>query len=59
MAHLRILVRSWIQLRSTFCLEQHHKKKTFRSEYLEMLRKNEIEFKEEYVFDFIEEGNSW
>jgi len=39
--------------------EQHHKKKSFRLEYLEMLRKNEIEFKEEYVFDFIEDGNNW
>jgi REP element-mobilizing transposase RayT len=37
--------------------EQHHKKKSFRSEYLEILRKNEIEYKEEYIFDFIEEGN--
>ena len=39
--------------------EQHHKKKSFRTEYLEMLNKNEIEFKEEYVFDFIEEVNGW
>lgn len=39
--------------------EQHHKKKSFKLEYLEMLHKNEIEFKEEYVFDFIEEGNTW
>lgn len=32
--------------------EDHHKKKTFREEYLEFLKENEIEFKEEYVFDF-------
>ncbi|MBA3706416.1 MAG: IS200/IS605 family transposase [Bacteroidetes bacterium] len=32
--------------------EEHHKKKTFREEYLEFLKENEIEFKEEYVFDF-------
>ena len=41
--------------------EEHHKKKSFREEYLEILRKNEIDFKEEYVFDFFEdidfEGN--
>lgn len=37
--------------------EQHHRKKSFRIEYLEMLSKNEIEFKEEYVFDFIEDAN--
>lgn len=39
--------------------EQHHKKKSFRTEYLEMLSKNEIAFKEEYVFDFIEDVNGW
>ena len=41
--------------------EEHHKKKSFKEEYLEILRKNEIDFKEEYVFDFFEdidfEGN--
>ncbi len=35
--------------------EQHHKKQSFKSEYLEMLRKNEIAFKDEYVFDFFED----
>jgi putative transposase len=30
--------------------EQYHKKQSFRSEYLEMLCKNEIAFKDEYVF---------
>lgn len=39
--------------------EQHHKKKSFRTEYLEMLSKNEIAFKEEHVFDFIEDVNGW
>lgn len=32
--------------------EEHHRKKTFKTEYLEFLKENEIEFKEEYVFDF-------
>ena len=32
--------------------EEHHKKQPFKEEYLEMLEKNEIEFKEEYVFEF-------
>jgi hypothetical protein len=27
-------------------------KKTFKDEYLEMLKKFEIEYKDEYVFDF-------
>lgn len=32
--------------------EEHHKKKSFRDEYLEILKENEIEYKEEYLFDF-------
>ena len=39
--------------------EQHHKKKSFRVEYIEMLCKNDIVFKDEYVFDFMEDVNSW
>ena len=39
--------------------DTHHKEVSFRSEYLEMLRKNDIEFKEEYVFDFFEDGIGW
>jgi putative transposase len=33
--------------------EEHHRKKTFKDEYLDLLKKFEIEFKEEYVFEFI------
>jgi REP element-mobilizing transposase RayT len=33
--------------------EEHHRKKTFKDEYLELLKKFEIEFQEAYVFDFI------
>jgi REP element-mobilizing transposase RayT len=32
--------------------EQHHKKKTFRDEYLEFLNRFEIPFEEKYLFDF-------
>ena len=39
--------------------EQHHKKKSFKTEYLEMLSKNEIDFKEEYIFNFIVDINGW
>jgi len=39
--------------------EEHHKRKTFREEYLEMLKENEIEYKEEYIFDFFEGTNKW
>jgi REP element-mobilizing transposase RayT len=35
--------------------EKHHKKRTFKDEYLEMLIKYEIEFKNEYVFEWIED----
>lgn len=31
---------------------EHHKKRTFREEYLEMLQKFEVEYKEEYLFEF-------
>ncbi|MFK7077938.1 IS200/IS605 family transposase [Flavobacterium oreochromis] len=34
--------------------EEHHKKKKFREEYIEFLQKFDIEFKEEYLFDFFE-----
>jgi putative transposase len=34
--------------------EKHHHTKTFREEYLEILKKFEIEYDERYVFDFYE-----
>jgi putative transposase len=34
--------------------EEHHKKKTFREEYLELLKVFEINFEEQYVFEFYE-----
>ena len=34
--------------------EEHHKKKSFREEYLEFMKKYEIEFNEKYLFDWIE-----
>ena len=34
--------------------EEHHKKKTFREEYLDFLRKFEIEFNEKHLFEWIE-----
>ena len=32
--------------------EEHHKKESFREEYFEILKKNNVEFKEDYVFEF-------
>ncbi|MGD8778150.1 MAG: IS200/IS605 family transposase [Ignavibacteria bacterium] len=37
-----------------FNQEKHHQKKSFRDEYLEFLKKYEIEFNEKYLFDWIE-----
>jgi len=31
--------------------EEHHKKKTFREEYIEFLNANQIDFKPEYIFE--------
>lgn len=39
--------------------EKHHRRKTFREEYLEILTKNEIEYKDEYLFDFFDDANRW
>ena len=39
--------------------EKRHHKQSFKEEYLEMLKKNGIDYKEEYVFDFMENGNRW
>jgi REP element-mobilizing transposase RayT len=35
--------------------KEHHKKFTFREEYIDFLKKFEIEFKDEYLFKWIEE----
>ncbi len=34
--------------------EEHHKKRNFKEEYLDLLKKFEVEYKEEYVFKFYE-----
>ena len=34
--------------------QEHHRKKSFREEYLEFLHKFEVEYKDEYLFDFQE-----
>ena len=38
--------------------EEHHRRKSFRDEYIEMLQKFEIDYKEEYLFEF-EDIRSW
>ncbi len=39
--------------------EIHHQKRTFREEYMELLQKNEVEFKDEYVFIFFDDVSQW
>ena len=39
--------------------EEHHKKRPFKEEYLEMLEKNDVEFSQEYVFEFFEDIYDW
>ena len=34
--------------------EKHHRRRSFKDEYLTLLRRFEIEFKEKYVFEFME-----
>lgn len=34
--------------------EQHHKKKTFKEEYLDFLKKFEIDYNEKYLFEWID-----
>ena len=34
---------------------EHHRKATFREEYLALLQRYEIDFKDEYLFDFFED----
>ena len=35
--------------------EEHHKKKSFKEEYLEILRRNDIKYDDKYLFDFFED----
>lgn len=39
--------------------EEHHKKKAFKDEYFKILKKNNIEFKDEYIFEFFDIINDW
>jgi putative transposase len=34
--------------------EEHHRKETFHKEYLELLKKFEVEYNEKYLFDWVE-----
>jgi putative transposase len=34
--------------------EEHHQRKTFSEEYLDMLKKFEVDYNEKYLFEFYE-----
>ena len=37
--------------------ETHHKKKDFKTEYIEILKKNDIRYNDDYLFDFFDDLN--
>jgi putative transposase len=39
--------------------EDHHKKKPFKEEYFEILKKNSVDEKEEYIFEFFKDIYGW
>jgi putative transposase len=39
--------------------EEHHKKTTFKEEYWEMLEKNNVEFNQEYLFEYFNGIYEW
>ncbi|HOK52642.1 IS200/IS605 family transposase [Tenuifilum sp.] len=39
--------------------QEQHQKKSFRNEYLEILRKIDIKYQYEYLFEFFENGGVW
>ncbi len=46
---IRIMFTSFLVISNQ---ELHHKKKTFKDEYIEFLNAFEIEFQEQYLFEF-------
>jgi putative transposase len=39
--------------------EQHHKRKTFKDEYIDLLQKFNVEYNEKYLFEWIEDYRSY
>ena len=39
--------------------EEHHKNRPFKEEYWEMLEKNNVEFNQEYLFEFFDDICEW
>ena len=39
--------------------EKHHKKRSFKKEYIEMLINYEVRYEDKYLFDFFDEVGTW
>ena len=39
--------------------ERHHRKKSFKDEYLEILKKNDVKYQDDYLFDFFDGISTW
>jgi REP element-mobilizing transposase RayT len=39
--------------------DEHHKKKSFKEEYLEILRENDVKYQDEYLFEFFKGSGNW
>jgi putative transposase len=39
--------------------EEHHRKRPFKEEYLEILRNNDVDYDERYLFNFFDGINGW
>jgi len=42
-----------------FSVREKHRKRPFREEYFEILEKNTVQFKDEYLFEFFDDVNGW
>ena len=52
MVLFRMANHSWIQYINN--QEQHHQRKSFKEEYIELLQRFNVKFEEKYLFDWVE-----
>jgi putative transposase len=46
-------------IRYVISQEEHHKRQSFKREYIQLLEMNNVEFRNEYLFDFFDGINNW
>lgn len=39
--------------------ESHHKRKSFKEEHLEILKKNDVKYSDDYIFEFFDDVKGW